>query len=530
MRSRSLAALAAVSVLVFAACGDDDEDAGGDTTGVVAAPAPAATEPAAAGAETTAAGAETTAAVETTAAALAAATTEAGAETTAAGVETSAPAAAGAETSAPVATAEVAAAATTEAAAETTEGAAETTEVAADTTEAAAETTEAAAETTAAPDATIEAAAVATTEAAAETTEAAAETTAAPDATIEAAAVATTEAAVETTEAAADTTEVAAVDTTEAAADTTAAPESSAPGSAPATSAPGSSVPAGEPGAITVGSADFPESQLLAQIYGQALEAAGFDVSYEAAIGSREAYFGALEQGEVSLVPEYTGSLLSFLTAPDVPETETVEDQVAALGEALPDGVEVLTPSTAEDKDTMVCTQEAVDEHGLTDLSSLFEVSGEITLGAPPEFEERSPYGIAGFRDEFDAEFGEFVPLSFTDVQAGLEGGELDCGNLLSTGPWVGTEGLVIIEDDLNIIPHEAVLPLGAQRGRHARVDRCPRRSQCGARHGDALRTRCPSRSRSTRCRRRRRRLPGVTRKLTASFCVSEHDRRRRVR
>jgi osmoprotectant transport system substrate-binding protein len=324
-------------------------------------------------------------------------------------------------------------------------------------------TTEAGAATTAAPEGTIEAAVVASTEAGAATT-------AAPEGTIEAAVVATTEPGAATTEAAAATTEAAAA-TTEAALATevaTSAPsassaptESSAPvGSAPASSAPGSSVPAGEPGAITVGSADFPESQLLAQIYGQALAAAGFDVSYELGIGSREVYLGAIEDGEIDLVPEYTGSLLSFLTAPDVPETETVDDQLSALGDALPDGLEVLTPSTAEDKDTMVCTQEAVDEYGLTDLSSLFENAAEITLGAPPEFEERSPYGIAGFRDDHGAEFAEFVPLSFTDVQTGLESGDLDCGNLLSTGPWVGTEGLVIIDDDLNIIPHEAVLPL----------------------------------------------------------------------
>ena len=121
-------------------------------------------------------------------------------------------------------------------------------------------------------------------------------------------------------------------------------------------------MPAGEPGTITVGSADFPESQLLAQIYGQALEAAGFDVSYELGIGSREAYYGAIEGGEVGLVPEYTGSLLSFVVAPDQPEAANVDEQVDALGEALPEGLEVLTPSSAEDKDTIVCTQEVVDE------------------------------------------------------------------------------------------------------------------------------------------------------------------------
>ena len=83
--------------------------------------------------------------------------------------------------------------------------------------------------------------------------------------------------------------------------------------------------PAGEPapsgsGSITVGSADFPESQLLAQIYGQALAAAGFDVSYELGIGAREVYFGAIESGEVQLVPEYTNSLLSFVLRQDGPE------------------------------------------------------------------------------------------------------------------------------------------------------------------------------------------------------------------
>ena len=264
-----------------------------------------------------------------------------------------------------------------------------------------------------------------------------------------------------TTEAAAETTEAA--DTTEATADataTSAAPESSAPGSAPATSAPGSSVPAGEPGEITVGSADFSESQLLAQIYGQALEAAGFDVSYEMAIGSREAYYGAIEGGEVGLVPEYTGSLLSFVVAPDQPEAADVDEQVAALGEELPEGLEVLTPSSAEDKDTIVCTQEVVDELELTNLSSLFENSADITLAAPPEFETRTPFGLAGFTEIYDADFAEFVPLPYGDIPAALEGGDVDCGNIFSTNPAIDTGGFVALEDDLGIVANEAVLPL----------------------------------------------------------------------
>ena len=224
------------------------------------------------------------------------------------------------------------------------------------------------------------------------------------------------------------------------------------------------SEPAGS-GSITVGSADFPESQLLAQIYGQALAAAGFDVSYEMGIGAREVYFGAIESGEVQLVPEYTNSLLSFVLQQSdpsaVPEATNVDEQVAALGEALPDGLEVLTPSTAEDKDVIVCTSEAAEEHGLATLSDLAGVMDQITLGAPPEFETRSPFGLVGFQDLLDAAApAEFVPLDVGAVADALTAGQLDCGNLFSTMSVITTEGFVALEDDQTLVPNEAVLPL----------------------------------------------------------------------
>jgi osmoprotectant transport system substrate-binding protein len=262
------------------------------------------------------------------------------------------------------------------------------------------------------------------------------------------AAAGTTEPPVGTESAPTETTAPAGpTETTEAMVDTTAAP-----GAAP--QAPTDLPP------LTVGSADFNESQLLAEIYGQALRLVGFDVSFEHAIGSREVYFGAVDNAEVDLVPEYTGSLLSFLLAPDQPDATTVDEQVAAIGEALPDDLEVLTPSSAEDKDVIVCTQAVADEFGLSSLSSLFDASGNITLGGPPEFETRTPFGLAGFRDLYGAEFEGFVPLTVADVSAALSGGEIDCGNLFSTMSAIATEGFVVLEDDLEVVPHEAVLPL----------------------------------------------------------------------
>ena len=239
-------------------------------------------------------------------------------------------------------------------------------------------------------------------------------------------------------------------------------------GTAAETTTGGSAAPGdtagGGGGAITIGSADFPESQLLAQIYGQALAEAGFDVDYQLAIGAREIYFDAIESGEVDLVPEYTNSLLSFVLRRDdpdaLPEATNVEEQIAELGEVLPEGLEVLTPSTAEDKDVIVCTSEVAEEFGLTNLTDLGEASPDITIGAPPEFETRAPFGLVGFQEIYGADFGDFVPLDIGAVADALAAGEIDCGNLFSTMSVITTEGFVALEDDKGAVPNEAVLPL----------------------------------------------------------------------
>lgn len=232
------------------------------------------------------------------------------------------------------------------------------------------------------------------------------------------------------------------------------------PGTEPAGSDAAESAAPTPTGEIVVGSADFPENELLAQIYGQALSAAGFSVSYQPAIGSREVYIPALENNELQLIPEYTGNLLNYVTDPDA-EAATVDDQVAALAENLPEGLEVLTPSAAEDADTLVCTAAAVEEFGLSDFSSLAESAGDISIGAPPEFETRTPYGFAALQDALGVTFEEFVPLAFGDIPAALEAGEIDCGNLNTTGSaLIDNDNLIQLEDDLGVISPQNVVPL----------------------------------------------------------------------
>lgn len=215
---------------------------------------------------------------------------------------------------------------------------------------------------------------------------------------------------------------------------------------------------------ISVGSANFPESQVLAEIYAQALEDAGFRVARVDPIGSREAYYQAIVDNEIQLVPEYTNSLLSYvlrLADPDAsPTAANIDEQVTALQEALPDTLTVGTPSTAEDKDVIVCSQAVAEEHSLVTLSDLAAVSGEITLGAPPEFETRSPFGLVGFKDIYEAEFKEFVPLEIGAIADSINSGAIDCGNMFSTMSAILTNSFVALEDDKTIVPNEAVLPL----------------------------------------------------------------------
>lgn len=157
-------------------------------------------------------------------------------------------------------------------------------------------------------------------------------------------------------------------------------------------------------GSINVGSSNFAESNIAAQLYGQALEAAGVDVSYTPDIGARDVYYPALESGEIDLVPEFTGTLLGFLDgeATPSPDVQEVLDALRPLAEE--DGVTILEPAEADSVNTFVVTQETADEYGLTTVSDLAGVEDSLTLGGPPECPER-PYCLVGLQETYGLTF-----------------------------------------------------------------------------------------------------------------------------
>jgi osmoprotectant transport system substrate-binding protein len=210
---------------------------------------------------------------------------------------------------------------------------------------------------------------------------------------------------------------------------------------------------------IIVGSADFTESQLIGSIYSQALQAAGVDVKEQFNIGSREVYIAALKDGSIDLVPEYSGALLKYL---DEKSTATTTEAVQAeLATKLPEGISMLQPSLAEDKDVLAVTQATADKYKLKTISDLAPVAGELVLGGPPEWKTRVN-GVVGLRDVYGLNFKEFVSLDAggTLTMTALTNGQIQAGDLFSTDPGLEANNLVALEDDKSLFAAENVVPL----------------------------------------------------------------------
>jgi osmoprotectant transport system substrate-binding protein len=210
---------------------------------------------------------------------------------------------------------------------------------------------------------------------------------------------------------------------------------------------------------VIVGSADFTESQLIASIYSQALQANGVSVKEQFNIGSREVYLQALKDGSIDLVPEYTGALLSYLDPKSTAATpQAVQSELATK---LPAGTAMLTPSPAEDKDVVAVTQATADKYKLKTISDLKPVAGELVLGGPPEWKTRTQ-GVVGLRDLYGLNFKDFVSLDAggTLTMTALTNGQIQAGDLFSTDPGLHANHLVALSDDKNLFAAENVVPL----------------------------------------------------------------------
>ena len=235
-------------------------------------------------------------------------------------------------------------------------------------------------------------------------------------------------------------------------------------GSSPAadSAAPDRSATAG--GSLTIGSQGFYESQLMAEIYAQALEANGFTVERNLGIGTREQTYPALTSGQIDMMPEYIGSLTFFLEGE---ATGDPEETAAALSELIAeDGLAMLDHTPAQDQNAFVVRSETAEELGLETMSDLAEHATELVWGLPPEC-ETNPLCAGALEDSYGIPFGELEiePLAACDapIATALNDGVVDVAELCSTQPDIERFGFVRLEDDMQTQPAENLAPVISQ-------------------------------------------------------------------
>ena len=236
---------------------------------------------------------------------------------------------------------------------------------------------------------------------------------------------------------------------------------------APAGSASGTTAPPGSSGgsasgagSLTIGSADFSENTILAYVYGNALAAKGVKVSYKVNIGERPAYVAALKDGSIDFIPEYSGSILTYLDSNATAKSPA--DVAAALKTAASGaGLSALKYAAAEDSDTITVTKATAEKYNLTTISSLVPVAGQLTYGAPPTMASRVD-GIPGFKKVYGITFKKFTPLAASGLitQNALKNGSVDAADIFSTDASIVANNFVVLTDPKSNFAAQNVVPL----------------------------------------------------------------------
>ncbi|MCK1820807.1 ABC transporter substrate-binding protein [Streptomyces sp. XM83C] len=215
-------------------------------------------------------------------------------------------------------------------------------------------------------------------------------------------------------------------------------------------------------GTVVVGSNNFPESILLADIYGEALKAKGIKVTYKPNIGSRETTYGLIKNGSITVLPEYNGSLLAYLDKKATPKT--AEETTAAISTKLDPKLTVLQPSSAQDKDSVTLNAQTAAKYKLTSQSSiadLKDIAQDLVIGGSPEFQTRHQ-GLVGLKEVYGIEFKSFKALDAGGplTQTALKQNAVQAADVFTTDPTIAKEKFVVLKDPKNLFGFANVQPL----------------------------------------------------------------------
>ncbi len=213
---------------------------------------------------------------------------------------------------------------------------------------------------------------------------------------------------------------------------------------------------------VKIGIQDFPESKILAQVYGQALEEQGFKVTYKELGGYRDIVFSSFESGDINFTLEYASSALEFLNEQAGEASPDIDEVTPLLQTALEgEGLTALEASPAVDSNAFVVTSETAEAKG---LSSMSDLTPDLKLGGFADC-PTNPFCIPGIQELYGVDLSSnFVSQDGGELtKTALGGGEIDVAVLTTTDPSIAENDWVILTDDKGLINADNIIPVLSQ-------------------------------------------------------------------
>jgi osmoprotectant transport system substrate-binding protein len=209
---------------------------------------------------------------------------------------------------------------------------------------------------------------------------------------------------------------------------------------------------------VRVGSKNFTEQFVLAELYAQALEAAGIKVERKLNLGGTLIAQKALEEAQIDFYPEYTGTmLLVVLKQPTMSDRKAVYDKVKAAYAAK--GLALANEAPVNNTYNMVVRPETAAQYKLETLSDLAKVANQLKLGAGPEFRDRED-GLPGLKAKYGIVFKEDVQMAIGLRYQAIANKQIDVVNGYSTDGMISALKLKRLKDDRNLWPPYYVVPV----------------------------------------------------------------------
>ena len=216
---------------------------------------------------------------------------------------------------------------------------------------------------------------------------------------------------------------------------------------------------------LTIGSKNFDEQFILGEIYAQALEAAGYDISTDLNLGSEQIALKSLENGEISGYPEYTSTALTsfFGFAPEDVPGDAQQAYQDSLDEFAKEGLVPAAPTPFSSANAVGLLSATAEELDLATISDLEGVSEDLTLAGSPECRERIDC-LKGLEDNYGLSFGKFTPVDIELRYEVLDKDDADLSILFTTdGQLAQSDEYALLEDDQGLLPSGNVLFVASQ-------------------------------------------------------------------